>query len=118
MNVDIDPSSLSSSELRALVAERLLKSVQPTKSAPLSPAQQRLWFLDQLQPDSPVYNIPSVSRIRGSLDLTALEQALKGVVDRHETLRSRFQSRDGEPVLVIDPKAELRIELRDLSAIP
>jgi amino acid adenylation domain-containing protein len=118
MNVDIDPSSLSSSELRALVAERLLKSVQPTKSAPLSPAQQRLWFLDQLQPDSPVYNIPSICRLRGALDLAALERSLNAIAQRHQTLRSRFLNADGEPILVIDPEPDLPLLVHDLSTLP
>ncbi|MEV0396635.1 amino acid adenylation domain-containing protein, partial [Polymorphospora rubra] len=70
---------------------------------PVSHQQQGLWFLHQLDPDSPVYHIPIVLRLRGDLDAAALRGALAGLVGRHEALRTRFVASDGVPHQVIDP---------------
>jgi amino acid adenylation domain-containing protein len=90
--------------------------------APLSFAQERLWFLDQLEPGSAVYNIPGGLRLRGPLDPAALAAALQAIVRRHEALRTVFPSLDGRPVQVIDPvstdKAELALPIADLTALP
>ena len=64
---------------------------------PLSFAQQRLWFLDQLEPQQGVYNIPRAVRLRGTLDVEALRRALDVIVERHEALRTTFASVDGVP---------------------
>ena len=82
---------------------------------PLSFAQQRLWFLDQLEPGGAQYNVPSALRVRGGLDLATLRSALAGVVARHETLRTTFTTVDGEPVQVIHPPAPVPLEVTDLS---
>ena len=81
-------------------------------------AQVRLWFLDQLAPGSAVYNLHTARRLRGSLDVAALERALNEIVRRHEVLRTAFDATGGQPVQVIAPYAALRLprlELRDLS---
>ena len=84
---------------------------------PLSYGQQRLWFLDQLEPGNPVYNVPTGVRLRGTLDLSALQRSLNEIIRRHEALRTRFVTLDGEPVQVIDPEIELSLELVELSAL-
>ena len=84
---------------------------------PLSFAQQRLWFLDQLEDSgSATYNMASTLRLLGSLHITALEQSLLEIVQRHETLRTTFQMLNGKPVQVIQPfSAEsLRLSVVDL----
>ncbi|HYH47265.1 MAG TPA: amino acid adenylation domain-containing protein, partial [Thermoanaerobaculia bacterium] len=86
--------------------------------APLSFAQERLWFLDQLEPGSAVYNIPGGLRLRGHLDPAALEAALHAIVRRHEALRTAFPSLDGQPVQVIFDDAELALPVLDLMALP
>ncbi|WP_027248867.1 non-ribosomal peptide synthetase [Planktothrix agardhii] len=68
---------------------------------PLSFAQQRLWFLDQLQPNSALYNIPMVLRLQGNLNQGALERSLRSICDRHEVLRTNFVTINGQPTQVI-----------------
>ncbi|HWK11078.1 MAG TPA: SDR family NAD(P)-dependent oxidoreductase, partial [Vicinamibacterales bacterium] len=82
---------------------------------PLSYAQQRLWFLDRLEPGSTAYNIPIAFWIRGPLDVGALESSLATIVSRHETLRTRFPEIDGLPALIVDANASVRLERIDLN---
>lgn len=82
---------------------------------PLSFAQERLWFLDRLEPGSAAYNIPLVFRTEGALDPEAMRIALAQVIARHESLRTRFDSRDGEPVQIIEPQVDCPYSLHDLA---
>ncbi|HJR08149.1 MAG TPA: amino acid adenylation domain-containing protein [Pyrinomonadaceae bacterium] len=88
------------------------------ESAPLSSAQQRAWFLDQLESGSPAYNRPAVFRLRGTLNLKVLEDSLTEIVRRHEILRTRFSASDGQPVQVILPCEHFAIFVEDLSGVP
>jgi amino acid adenylation domain-containing protein len=81
---------------------------------PLSFAQQRLWFLDQLIPNNPLYNIPGFARLNGGLNLDALERAINEIVRRHEVLRTRIEMEAGEPAQVIDEWTPWRLEVLDL----
>ncbi len=85
---------------------------------PLSFAQQRLWFLDQLEPGGSTYNTPRALRIRGDLNREVLHQALSAIVNRHESLRTTFATMGGEPVQVIADRGELPMPLKDLGEIP
>ncbi len=85
---------------------------------PLSFAQQRLWFLEQLEPNTALYNIPVAVRITGPLDLDALQHSLDAIVARHESLRTTFSTRQGEPVQVIAAEGHLPIQQLDLSDLP
>ena len=82
---------------------------------PLSFAQQRLWFLNQLTPESPFYNIPVALRLKGSLDFVALQSSLDALVARHEILRTTFPSENGAPRQHIHPAGRVAIETEALT---
>ncbi len=86
-----------------------------TNRFPLSYAQERLWFLDQLEPNRPIYNMPDTHYFKGALNLEALERSLSEIVRRHEILRTTFQLVDGMPVQVIAAAEPLTLEVVDLS---
>ena len=85
---------------------------------PLSLAQERLWFLDQLQPDSSVHNKLSAFRFKGLLNLAALEQSLNEIVQRHEILRTTFPAVKGQPIQVISSDITLKLTVIDLRELP
>ncbi|HYG65818.1 MAG TPA: amino acid adenylation domain-containing protein, partial [Thermoanaerobaculia bacterium] len=85
---------------------------------PLSFAQERLWFIDQLEPGSPLYNIAAALQARGPLDSGVLARTLGEIVRRHEALRTAFAELAGEPVQVIQPARPFLLPVVDLSALP
>src|SRR5436190_13242887 len=97
-------------------AEAIPRRNQP--EAPLSFAQQRLWFLDQFSPGSCAYNVPRVFRLTGHLDLPALQQALDALVERHEILRTVFKMAHTDPVQVVQAPCAVTLEIRDLTGVP
>lgn len=84
---------------------------------PMSPAQQRLWFLDQLDPGTTMFNIPAAYRFHGPLDPERVRRVLSRIVERHEVLRTTLTSIDGEAVQVIHPPAPVELPVSDLSAL-
>ncbi|HEX6751683.1 MAG TPA: amino acid adenylation domain-containing protein [Longimicrobium sp.] len=84
---------------------------------PLSFAQERLWFIDQLEPGSTAYHMPDMLRLRGPVDPRVLERALGEVVRRHETLRTTFGETEGVPFQVVHPAGAARLEVSDLSGL-
>jgi amino acid adenylation domain-containing protein len=98
----------------------VLPPVVPTErtdALPLSFAQERLWFIDRLEPGSTAYNIPVALRLGGALDEAALERALGEIVRRHEALRTTFKEVDGSPVQVIAPFGGFALPVEDLSGL-
>src|ERR1700730_139576 len=86
--------------------------------SPPSFAQQRLWFLDQLAPGTPVYNTPNTLRLSCALNVPALEQSLNEIVRRHEVLRTTFATVEGEPVQLIAEALSLTVPVVDLTQLP
>ncbi len=86
--------------------------------APLSFAQERLWFLQELEPGGAAYNIPACLLLAGDLDRAALARALAAIVRRHEALRTVFVRQSGRPVQVVRPAGPVPMPLIDLAALP
>ncbi|MBD2567296.1 non-ribosomal peptide synthetase [Anabaena lutea] len=95
--------------------------IEPRKqqeNLPLSFAQQRLWFLDQLEPNSTAYNMPYTLRFLGVLNISALEQSISEIIQRHEILRTNIISIDGQPIQVIINKINFNLPIIDLQSLP
>ncbi len=88
------------------------------EEAPLSFAQQRLWFIDQWEPNSPQYNIATAVRLAGPLEANVLEQSLREVARRHEVLRTTFPTMEGQPVPVVAAEPDLSLPIIDLGGLP
>ena len=95
-----------------------LVAVPRTGDLPLSFAQERLWFLHQLEPESAAYNGPAAVRLEGRLDAAVLAATLREIVRRHESLRTFFEIRSGRPVQGIAPMVELELPVVDLGGLP
>lgn len=129
---EVLPSRMElSGSQRALLEERLQRARQSSARAsearssiprrgqvdelPLSSAQERLWFLDQLEPGSAVYNVCQAVRMQGTLDLNILEKSLNEIIRRHEILRTNFVTVDGQPKQVIAAERTISVPVVDLS---
>ncbi len=103
------------------VRQRILtggKEALPANGHPLSRSQQRLWFLNQLDPANAVYNIAIALTVDGPLKRDVLERSLKVLVERHETLRTRFLQKDGVPYAIVDDAHDWQAEFVDYSFLP
>ncbi len=105
------PPPVSGKGKRAILAERLRRVSKSNANSPLSFAQERLWFLDQLEPNSPLYNVPLVARLTGALRVAALERALQAIVARHEVLRTRFDCPGDTPVQVVSSQVDFKLRV-------
>ncbi|MCI0489790.1 MAG: amino acid adenylation domain-containing protein, partial [Blastocatellia bacterium] len=107
--------------LRTSGQKRQARPIVPAsreKEIPLSFAQERLWFLDQLEPESTAYNIFASVRLKGAINVLALERSFGEVVRRHESLRTTFSTIDGRPVQSVSSDANYNYLYEDLEAIP
>src|ERR1700741_1381692 len=119
-------SSLSEAK-RTLLARRLRSEVHSTRASepvtrcagdgpafPLSFAQERMWFVSQLDPDAAVYNIPVGMLIRAEVDIPTLRRAATEVIRRHESLRTAYRAREGQVVQVVDPPCPAVVDVVDV----
>ncbi|MCD6377048.1 MAG: amino acid adenylation domain-containing protein, partial [Caldisericaceae bacterium] len=95
-----------------------IEPVSRKQDLPLSFSQQRLWFLDKLASGSANYNIPTAIRLKGRLNIQVLERCIQTLIKRHETLRTTFNEKDGEPVQVILPSLDFKLPVEDFSSFP
>jgi amino acid adenylation domain-containing protein len=122
--MSVAQSTTSTSALRRqFIAQRLKNAARRSATkpqalrrrrrttAPLSYAQQRLWFLEQLDPDQPVYHVHCALRLKGRLQAEYLQAAINRVVERHEALRTTFKTQDGVPMQRVNPPTPLQIEM-------
>jgi len=100
---------------RKLLVQALRKKAAEPVTAPLSLHQKRLWFLDQLEPGSTLYNIAGAARIKGPLDLDVVDRVVHEIIRRHESLRTTFSASEGEPVQLISQPYPLPLQVLDLS---
>ena len=94
-----------------------IPTVSRVQALPLSFAQQRLWFLDRIEPNSSSYNIPEAVELTGSLDVQILQQALDAIVSHHEIIRTNYLTVDDNPIQAINPPAPVKLEIVDLQQI-
>ncbi|MCS6806445.1 MAG: amino acid adenylation domain-containing protein [Blastocatellia bacterium] len=111
-------ADLSPTEKRALLAKALQQKARQNTTAPLSFHQLRLWFLDQMDPGSPVANVSGALRVIGHVNLNTAQRVFQEIVQRHEILRTTFHYQDGEPLQVIAPAPTVPLRLIDLSELP
>ncbi|MGZ4969988.1 MAG: amino acid adenylation domain-containing protein [Methylobacter sp.] len=129
------PTNILTDEIKSLLKTRkeelieILSSADEHNDAPITPvlridpiplsyAQQRLWFLDQLDPGSASYNTPIVLRITGRLNISALEQSMNEIVRRHESLRTSFVTVNGQPTQKVRPDILLPVMYVNLAMLP
>ncbi|HEY9841736.1 MAG TPA: amino acid adenylation domain-containing protein, partial [Candidatus Obscuribacterales bacterium] len=91
-----------------------IQALSPAAPLRLSYAQERMWFMDQLQPDSAIYNIPTLIRLEGLLDAPSLEKGFQTLIGRHASLRTRFESRADQVFQIVDAQSDFRLEIVDL----
>lgn len=107
-------------QTRSIQALSTIPSLKETTSSaifPLSFAQQRLWFLDQLVPNNPFYNVPAAIRLTGNLDQIALERSFQEIVRRHAALRTKFTTFEGEPVQIVKPNTTVEFAVVNLQTV-
>jgi len=112
--IDLPPK-----EKRALLADLLREKAARSKTVPTSFSQQRLWFLNRFEPDSPAYNIARPLRMQGALNVPVLRQTLNLILARHDVLRGRFELAGSQPVQLIAPRLEIdlpEVDLQHLTA--
>src|ERR1044072_3060109 len=111
-------SDLSLEERRDLLSTLINEEKGSAETFPVSFAQRRLWFLAQLEPDNPSYNLPLILRLKGELNVDALEQSINTIIARHESLRTTFKEVDGEPVQIVSNVHEIKLGFADLKGLP
>ena len=96
----------------------VIESVSREQELPLSFAQERLWFFDQLEPGNPFYNLAATVELTGKLNVEALTQSFKEIINRHEALRTNFVSKDGQAIQVINNDVSFNLPVIELTLDP
>ncbi|MEO1429998.1 MAG: amino acid adenylation domain-containing protein [Cyanobacteria bacterium J06633_8] len=109
--ITINKSNINKSEL----SQPKIEKIERQDKLPISFAQQRQWFLSQLEPESPFYNIPAAIEISGELDILILERCFQEIIYRHEVLRTAFLTVEGKPVVQLSSINEFQLSIVDLS---
>lgn len=109
---------LSLAEKRLVVGALLGSELEEPRTFPLSFAQEQLWFMDQLQPGSPVFNIPLYVPFEGPFEVAHLKQALNTLMRRHDMLRAHISMVNGEPRQIVEPEVPIELPMEDLSGVP
>ena len=115
--MSVDLSKLSASEKRALLTRLLAEKGQAPRVRPLSAAQRRMWFFEQLEPETAVLHLPLSLSLRGRLDRNALDRALARLIQRHETLRTGISVVAGEPRQLVSASIPAPVTTLDLSGL-
>ncbi|QSJ14566.1 amino acid adenylation domain-containing protein [Nostoc sp. UHCC 0702] len=116
-NLSVAKKALLAKLMQGKLQTNVIPRRQESDSIPLSFAQERLWFLERLDPNQPLYNEPITLRLRGVLRIAALEKSLNEIVRRHESLRTTFATANGQPVQVITPNLNLNIPIVSLQSL-
>jgi amino acid adenylation domain-containing protein len=103
------------SNIQTSIQRAIPEQINPQNIFPLSFAQQRLWFLYQLAPNNPFYNVPAAIRLTGKLNQSALERSFQEIVRRHAALRTRFTTVEGQPVQIVEPIVNVGANLANSS---
>ncbi|GJD16860.1 hypothetical protein RIVM261_018160 [Rivularia sp. IAM M-261] len=109
---------IRNNNVASLADKQPICPVKRQENLPLSFAQQRLWFLAQLEPDSPFHSIPAAVRLQGKLNIEALQQSFNCIIRRHEALRTNFHTKEGQAVAVISQEKPLTLSIFDISNLP
>jgi acyl-CoA synthetase (AMP-forming)/AMP-acid ligase II/acyl carrier protein len=114
--VDLFEASIAQIVEQVLATDKtaIAQQLQPAPrncELPLCLAQERLWFLDQLEPGNPFYNVAIAIRLTGKVNPEILEQSLNEIIKRHESLRSSFPARDGRPIQIIHESLEIKLSI-------
>ena len=121
-NLSLEKLELLSQRLQRENAAALKAEAIPCRGEsldlPLSFAQQRIWFIEQLEPGNAAYNVPAAIHLKGQVNVLTLEQSLNAVIARHEALRTRFVMVDERPTQVIVPALSLKVSVANLRELP
>lgn len=115
---DTSIAQLASNILAQVTEDVAIEAIEPIscdRTLELSFAQERLWFLEQLEPENPFYNLAAAVHLTGKLDVAALTQSLNAIIQRHEVLRTRFVAESGKPRQIVELKQKLDLAIADIS---
>jgi len=116
-NLSVAKKALLTKLMQGKLQTNAIPRRQQSDSIPLSFAQERLWFLEQLDPNQPLYNEPTALRLRGVLNIDALQKSLNEIVKRHESLRTTFTTTNGQPVQIITSTLNLNLPIISLQSL-